>query len=361
MHLLVDISAHGLGHLAQTAPVLNALRPQLPGLRLTVRSALPQRRLAARIAGDFEHIAEARDFGFVMHNAVDIDRPASALRYREFHTDWPRAVADEADWLRRRRVDAVVCNAAYLPLAAAAAAGIPAVGMSSLNWADLFAHYLGGEPGAGAIHRQILEAYRAAKCFLHIAPGLPMADFQHRVALAPVASVGQRDRESFSRQLGLDDSKRWLLLAMGGMDFPLAPEHWPSHDDLCWLIPGRPPAGRDDLYSFDAAEPRFNDLLASVDAVISKPGYGTFVEAACGGTPILYLERDDWPETPYFADWLARHARAVALDRRQLLAGDFIAELRALWARPAPPLPRADGARQAARWLADLFRADGNN
>jgi hypothetical protein len=120
VHLLVDISAHGLGHLAQTAPVLNALRPLVPDLRLAVRSALPWRRLAARIAGDFEHIAEARDFGFIMHNAVDVDRPASALRYRELHADWPRVVADEADWLRSRRVDAVVCNAAYLPLAAAA-------------------------------------------------------------------------------------------------------------------------------------------------------------------------------------------------------------------------------------------------
>ncbi len=125
MHLLVDISAHGLGHLAQTAPVLNALRPLVPDLRLAVRSALPWRRLAARIAGDFEHIAEARDFGFIMHNAVDVDRPASALRYRELHADWPRVVADEADWLRSRRVDTVVCNAAYLPLVIQEVAGLP--------------------------------------------------------------------------------------------------------------------------------------------------------------------------------------------------------------------------------------------
>ena len=101
MHLLVDISAHGLGHLAQIAPVLDALRGLLPGLRLTVRSALPHERLATRIGGDFEHVAEARDFGFVMNNAVDIDLAASARRYREFHAGWPQRVAAEADWLAR--------------------------------------------------------------------------------------------------------------------------------------------------------------------------------------------------------------------------------------------------------------------
>jgi len=49
MHLLVDISAHGLGHLAQTAPVLDALASRLPTMRLTVRSALTRQQLARRI------------------------------------------------------------------------------------------------------------------------------------------------------------------------------------------------------------------------------------------------------------------------------------------------------------------------
>jgi small subunit ribosomal protein S21 len=68
---------------------------------------------------------------------------------------------------------------------------------------------------------------------------------------------------------------------------------------------------------------RVSDLLASVDAVITKPGYGTFVEAACAGTPILYLERDDWPETPHFAAWLAQHARAAALGREATAGGQI--------------------------------------
>ena len=41
MRLLATISAHGLGHLAQSAPVLNALRRRVPQLDLTVASTLP--------------------------------------------------------------------------------------------------------------------------------------------------------------------------------------------------------------------------------------------------------------------------------------------------------------------------------
>lgn len=365
MHLLVDVSAHGLGHLAQTAPVLDALRALWPGLRLTVRSAVPPSRLRTRIPGDFAHVAAASDFGFAMINAVDVDRAASAARYRQFHADWPRRVAAEAAWLRRHDVEAVLCNAAYLPLAAAAEAGIPGVGMSSLNWADLYAHYLGDEPGAAVIHAQILDAYNAARCFLRLTPGLPMVDFPARIDVAPVAAVGRPDRAHFAQALGLDESKRWLLVAMGGMDFPVDFTAWPRQAGACWLLQGQGRPARDDQRLFDPGEPRFADLLASADAVITKPGYGTFVEAACAGKPILYLERDDWLETPHFARWLARHARAVEVRRDQLLAGDFLAELDALWASPVPPPPLAEGAGQAAHLLAGLYGADaaagGNN
>lgn len=41
MHLFVDISSHGFGHLAITAPALNALAELAPDLRLTVRSGVP--------------------------------------------------------------------------------------------------------------------------------------------------------------------------------------------------------------------------------------------------------------------------------------------------------------------------------
>jgi len=122
-HLFADISGHGLGHLAQAAPVLAALRARCPDLRLTLRSSLPRERLAARIPGPFTHCREASDFGFVMHDALNIDLPASADRYRRCHEDWPQRVRREAETLATLAPDAVFTDVAYLPLAGAAAAG----------------------------------------------------------------------------------------------------------------------------------------------------------------------------------------------------------------------------------------------
>lgn len=357
MHLLVDISAHGLGHLAQTAPVLEALLTQVPALRLTVRSALSHETLARRIGAPFKHVREARDFGFVMHNAVDIDFAASAQRYRQLHADWPQQIAAEAEWLRQHGVDTLLSNVAYLPLAGAAAAGIPAAGLCSLNWAGLFWHYFGSEAWAADIHDQMLAAYNAARGFLRITPGLPMMDLCRQQEIAPIASLGQCDRARIGQLLDLPPApgQRWILLAMGGMEFPLPVSDWPQRPGVSWLLPASWQQQRADIRAFDHADVRFIDLLACVDAVVTKPGYGTFAEAACNGIPLLYLERDDWPETRHLAAWLARHARAAVLTRTQLLAGDFAASLEQLWQTAAPTPPGADGARQAASCLLQML------
>ncbi len=360
MHVLADISAHGLGHLAQTAPVLSALRERFPAVRLTVRSGLAVERLAQRIRGPFTHIAAASDFGFVMQNAVDIDFAASARRYQAFHTEWDANVAEAAAALRRDAVDVVLANAAYLPLAAAAQAGIPAVGFCSLNWADLFAHYFGGETWAVPVVRQMYAAYNAADIFLRLQPGMPMPHFARTQSIGPIAALASAApailRERIAARQGWDTRRRWVLLAMGGMDFPLPVADWPQDTRTLWLCPAAWGIERPDAAAFDpaVAEHGFTDLLAASDAVVTKPGYGTFVEAACNGVPVLYVPREDWPEEMPLAEWLNCHGRACAVSRPTLLAGDFLGELEGLLARPAPPVPPPAGIAQAVEAIAAL-------
>ena len=137
-HLFVDISAHGFGHLAQVAPVLNRLTRQLPDLRITLRSALSTARLQTRLVTPFRHLAESSDFGYVMYDAMRVDLDATARAYRTQHADWEARVDREARLLDELQPRLVFSDVAYLPLAGAKRAGIPALAMCSLNWAGLF-------------------------------------------------------------------------------------------------------------------------------------------------------------------------------------------------------------------------------
>ena len=349
-HLFVDISSHGFGHLAITAPVLNTLAEIVPNLRLTVRTRLPVHKLRQRIHAPFELIEGSTDFGYVMHDATRVDIPGSAAAYRHAHGEWPARVREEAAFLCCLAPDLVLTNVSYLPLAGAALAGIPSLSLCSLNWADLFKHFFGNETWATPIYAEILAAYRAARAFLRVTPGMPMDALGNVRGIGPIAATGQK------HPLGLGDHKA-VLVAMGGIAHRLPIERWPRLPAIRWLVAADWQCGHPDAIAFEFFGLSFTDLLCSVDAIITKPGYGTFTEAAANGTPVLYQRREDWPEQDCLIEWLVRNGRSREIDAGLLENGQLNGELAALWRQASPPRPSVSGASQAAEIVAALLRA----
>lgn len=354
-HLLVAVSAHGYGHAAQVAPVVNALRCRLPRLRVTMRTTLPQRLLATRLAGDWNYLPQEVDFGMVMASAVEVRVDESAATYRALHRDWDRKVADEAEALRALAPDLVLADVPYLPLAGAATAGIPAVALCCLNWADIYRHYCGAKPEAAPILDQMLQAYNSAAAFLQVRPSMPMPEIRNGRQIGPIAQRGVGRRAEINARLGLGERSRLVIVALGGIPMHLDVRDWPRLPDIFWVIDGDA-GGRTDMVSAQALDLPFPDLIRSCDAIVTKPGYGTFAEAACNGTPVLYIRRDNWPEEPYLVRWLEQQGRCLEIRRSQLERGDLGDALAALWAAPQPPLTEPSGISEAVDcltpWLA---------
>ncbi len=257
MHLFVDISSHGFGHLAITAPVLNALAASTPGVRLTLRTTLPAAKLRERIRAPFELIEARTDFGYVMIDATQIDLPASAHAYREAHARWPARVAEETRLLAQLAPDVVFSNVSYLPLAGAALAGIPAIALCSLNWADLFLHYFGQDSWAAPIHREMLAAYRSARHFLRVTPGMPMPSLDNLHPVPAIAALGRR------HALG-DKGVRYVLIAMGGIAHHLPVDQWPRTPGVRWIVPGDWQCRHPDAIAREQFGLSFTDLLCGL-------------------------------------------------------------------------------------------------
>ena len=351
-HLLVALSAHGYGHISQTAPVINRLRELRPSLRLTIASHAPRALLQQQFDGAWELAHLENDIGMVMTSAFDVQRAASATAYREFHHTWRHTVERSAQTLRALAPDLLLANVPYLPLAAAAHAGIPAVAMSSLHWADMYQHYCGEQPEAPTIHAQILAAYHSAACFLRLEPGMPMDTLHRRRSIGPVARIGKTQRAQIFQQLRLDTATRLVLVTLGGITTPMDISHWPHLPGVHWLLPAAWQPDRADATRIESLAIPFPDLIGSCDALIGKPGYGTFSEAACNAVPMLYVKRGDWPEEPYLIDWLEQHARCRELTRGEFERGELAEGLEQLWAMAPRPRISPSGIIDAASYLA---------
>lgn len=350
-HLFVDISSHGFGHLAQTAPVLNALRTRLPNLTLTIRCGLPRERFAQRILGAFEHIPSASDFGLVMKSAVDVDVAASLVRYRAFHANWNQCVDEYAQQLTHIKPDLVLANISYLALAAAQQTRIPALALCSLNWAEIFYPYCSDAPEAKTIRAQMNAAYNSAEAFLRITPGMAMPEIARLLDIGPIARRGESDRPLLHTVLGLAPEERLVLVAMGGIPMRLSPLTWPLLPGFKWIAPKDTGLQRADVIPLESVALDFSQVMAACDCIVTKSGYGTFVEAAACGTPVLYVERPDWPEEPCLVAWLRQHNVAMGISHRQLEQGDFANAVRTLTAqtRATPIVPT--GIEDAANYL----------
>ena len=90
---------------------------------------------------------------------------------------------------------------------------------------------------------------------------------------------------------------------------------------------------------------------ASCDCIVTKSGYGTFVEATACGTPVLYVERPDWPEEPCLVAWLRQHNVSMGISRSQLEQGDFANALRKLTAQTRATPIAPIGIEEAANYL----------
>lgn len=354
-HLLVDISSHGYGHVSQTSAVVNELVQLMPKLRVTVRTTAPPDFLKSRFQCEFKHIPLAFDFGMKMANAVDVQIDESAVAYREFHADWAHKVEHEAQAMRQLKPDFLLANVPYLSLAAARSAAVRAAGMCCLNWADIYGHYCVEDAASQAIHEQMVEAYLGAECFLKVQPAMEMPDLSNACSINPIVRIGQTQRSFLSRQCALLDGERLVMVAMGGMEFRLPVQNWPHLPGVRWIVPQVWGIRRDDTTSFESLQLPIVDVLASCDAVITKPGYGTFTEAAYAGVPLLYVSRRDWPEEAYLVQWLQQNVACMEVERELLQTGELASTLKQLWAMPQLPRPDANGAFEAAIFLRDNF------
>jgi len=404
-HLLVDISAHGFGHVSQTAPVVNELARRIPKLRITLRTAAPAALLRQRFTCDFQHLPVAFDFGMQMTNAVDVRAEQSAAAYLAFHADWNDKVEHEAQAMRTLKPDLLLANVPYLSLAAAQEAGVRAVAMCSLNWADIYRHYCVRDAASAAVHAQMLAAYNSAEILLKVQPSMAMDDLRNARSIRPIAQVGRnrrtqinacllpppcrgrvgegvetplshcpapiliapslcspplqegRDWHGSNGQSGFktDPPEKLILLAMGGIEYRLPVECWRRIPGVRWLVPQAWGIERSDMTSFESLGLPFSDVLASCDAVLTKPGYGTFADAACAGVPVLYVSRRDWPEEPYLVQWLRQNGVCREVERERLQSGDFENVLRDLWSQPKPVAPVASGAGEAAEILEGML------
>ena len=99
---------------------------------------------------------------------------------------------------------------------------------------------------------------------------------------------------------------------------------------------------------------RYEDVVAAVDVVATKPGYGIISECLANGTAMLYTSRGAFREYDVLVAEMPRFLRCGFIDQADLFAGRWGAVLERIRTAPPPPeQPATNGAAVIAARIAE--------
>jgi hypothetical protein len=355
------ISAHGFGHAAQVVPVLNALGCLIPGLRVLLRTTVPASFFVERLKVPWEISPTQQDVGCVQQGPMTIDVEATWHEHHQFHATWNERLLTEVASMKAAEPDLILADTPYLALAAGKAASIPAVALASFTWDLILSGYQAPPTINGqAILESIRQAYRHADLALRITPS-PTFDCFHRiVTIHPIAEPAATARTELDEFLARTPRERTVLIGFGGIPLPSLPfktvESLPGYR---FLFDGSTPLESKRFISIKSLPFSFKTLLASVDVIMTKPGYGTLVEAVALHIPTVYVRRYNFGDEQSLVDYLHHYGRGVELSMNDFTKGHWATTLEMAVNLPstAPP-PELNGASEAAIMLAPYFKRD---
>lgn len=353
------ISAHGFGHAAQVVPVLNALHRRVPDLRVILRTMVPEPFFLNRLTVPWDINPAPQDIGCIQNGPLAIDVDATWRAHQRFHLTWDARLQAEVEAMRAARPDIILANTPYLAVEAGVRAGIPTIALASLTWDLILSEF----PSPPDVHAQTLiqsirHAYAQADLALRIAPAPTMNIFRRLQDIGPICEPGSPARQQLSTHLQLAPGEQTVLVGFGGIPLESLPfDMLEPLSGYRFLFDGPTPPNNPRFVSTKSLAISFRDLLASVDIIMTKPGYGILLEAVTLGTPLVYVRRYHFADEQPLVEYLHRHGRGVELSQDDFASGRWSAALDTVTALPIPPMPPppATGAADAAAALTALF------
>ena len=359
--LVYYVSGHGFGHAVRSAEIIRALQRAAPDLEIHLRTTAP-----AWLFPPVESYTPVQlDVGVVQRDALDVDARATLAAAGRLVDRAGSLLTREVDYLGAVDARLVVADIPPLALVAAARSKLPGVAVANFSWDWIYQPYVQQEPGWSWLLDWLREAYGQAALLLRLPFHGDLSAFPYVEDVPLVARPPSAERAVLRAELGLRPTDRVVLLGFGGIGLarlpverlaPIGRYRFLTTDKDLALESAPPPNVR----LVASRQANYDDLIASSDAVVGKPGFGMVASCLSLGVPFLYTDRGEFPEYPILVRALHRLGRAKHVPQVELLKGNLAPYLDALLELPDPGTrPRSDGAARIAARLLEIMAMPG--
>ncbi len=364
MRLIFYISGHGFGHASRDIQIVNALARQVPGLRVVLRTTVPEWFLLSSLDTAAEIVPGDTDVGAVQPDSLSIDEAATARRAAAFYATFDERVAREADLIRSVRPSLVAGDIPPLAFAAAAAAAVPSVAISNFTWDWIYGGFAGFDTLAPGVRALIAGANAQATHTLRLPFAGGFASMRHIEDVPLVARRATLAKAETRARVGLAGDRPIVLATFGGHGGNIPIERAAGSSRFQVVATdyevGIQPSPHPDLRVVSGGEMRrlgltYTDLLAASDVVATKLGYGIVSECLANGVALLYTLRGRFIEQDTFIREMPAVMRSLHIGTDDLREGRWAESVEALLAQPTrAAVPNANGADVVAKRMMEV-------
>ena len=358
------MSPHGFGHAARSAAVMEAMGKLLPSVIFDIFTKVPPWFFNDSMTVSYNYHGLVTDIGMVQDTALDTSLSRTVFALNDFLPFSSDLVERLALQLKESHCDLVVCDIAPLGIAAAEAAGLPAVLVENFTWDWIYGQYMVENDDLIRHIRYLKRMFKAARFHIQTEP-VCQYDGNADLLTQPVSRKKRAARKLVRQRLGVPPGKKAVLITMGGIG-----EKYSFADrvsDLKHVVFVVPDGSKMETRVHNLILlPRHSryyhpDMVAACDAVIGKLGYSTVAEVYHGRTPFGYVLRPDFPESQKLADFVEKCMVGIPIDKTTWQEGrwpDIVDQLLEC-SRPAGTAHRnINGAEEVGQFIARLLQVE---
>lgn len=329
------ITPHGFGHAVRSLEVIRQLLASHENLDILVVTDLPQFLLDENVGRPLPQRRKRVDVGLVQKDSLQFDLEATRSSLEDLYGRRHSIVEEEIRFFREKRVQAIVCDIPFLPFEAAALYGIPALGMSNFTWDWIYQAYAQRDGRWHALVDWIRQSYEKCAHFLQLPMHGDCSACPRRQDVPLVARKVRRSRQETRRVLGCDEEQKAYLVAFADLRLDdTAQRRLEAMSETLFFYKKPLSFEFSNGRSLDAFSLPYTDVVAAMDGVITKPGYGIVSDCLVAGAPMVYTDRGFFPEYEILVQEMKRQLATVYLPSADLYVGEWEAALRNLEVLP---------------------------
>jgi len=329
------ITPHGFGHAVRSIKVIRHLLLREPELEIVIVSTIPEFLLDQNLGRSLPVRARQLDIGLVQQDSLRFDLLATLKGLESLYANQAALVSEETNFLAASGIQAVICDIPFLPFAAASQASIPAIGISNFTWDWIYQAYIPADSRWAPLVDWIRKYYEKCDLFLQLPMHGDCSVCPNIQDVPLVARRAEKDRDETRNILRLDPEKRVYLVSFASLELEETAQRRVENISHALFLYKHPISFRfSNGICLDDLPLSYEDVVAAVDGVITKPGYGIVADCLAHSTPIIYTDRGFFPEYDILVQELSKELTSVYLSSEDLYSGKWKAAISELENKP---------------------------